>query len=194
MTISRIGSRLSKPSAISRQLSAKKLKADSCKLKAMKGFTLIEVLMAISFLAIGVVGVLRAYSTSVTAMEISQYNIDAACLLKTVMGDVEEKSINSWRGMLAGRSKGAYTASTDIKTGTTCPGKWQWDKEAPRTDLKVIELVAVASATDPEKKPEEIVIYYLDEVKVTVVNPGCSPARRVSVVTYMERYPEDHSV
>ncbi|MFH1189727.1 MAG: prepilin-type N-terminal cleavage/methylation domain-containing protein [Candidatus Omnitrophota bacterium] len=165
---------------------------------AKKGFTLIEVLMAMSLLAIGIVGVLRAYSTSVNAMEIAQYNIDAACLLKAVMGDVEEKAI-SQRDTPAANSKGVCTPSSDIKMGTSRQGRWQWDKEIMTTSLQAVKTVKKESGTTTgtiletaaeaktEENPEKIVVYSLDEVKVTVVNPGRSPARRVSAVTYMER-------
>lgn len=185
MTILKTGS---KP--LSFQLSAfsfqqKKLIADSCKLTATKGFTLIEVLMAVSLLAVGMVGVLRAYSTSVTAMEIAQYNIDAACLLKAVMGEVEEKSIAA--GTAAGITEEAQRVPSDIKIDTTRSGRWQWDKEVLGTGFKVVKTTA-APGSDPKEKEDEDeeTLYSLSEVKVTVVNPGRNPARRVSVVTYME--------
>jgi prepilin-type N-terminal cleavage/methylation domain-containing protein len=178
--------------------------------RAAKGFTLIEVLMAISLLAVGMVGVLRAYSTSVNAMEIAQYNIDASCLLKAVMGNIEEKSIDS-RGTPAGSSEESLGSSSDIKIDTTRAGRWQWEKEVLGTSLEVVKTVnevsttaasgasagtaAVMAAwagpapdtgTDTEKKQEKIKVYSLNEVKITEVNPGRSPARKVSLVTYME--------
>jgi len=55
-----------------------------------KGLTLIEVLLAVSILAIGIVGVLRAYATSVVTLEVGQYNIDAVGLLKQKMADIEQ--------------------------------------------------------------------------------------------------------
>lgn len=165
------------------------------------GFTFIEVLLAISILSIGMVGVLRAYSTSVNAMEIAQYNIDAACLLEAVMGGVEEQFI-SQRGLPEGRSEAVSGAYSDIKIDTTRPGRWQWDIEVRTTGLQAFKTIATAAlpvsasapAPAPETKSEPVVIYSLDEVKVTTVNPGCIPARRVSVVTYMEKYAESGSV
>ncbi|MBU0895203.1 MAG: prepilin-type N-terminal cleavage/methylation domain-containing protein [Candidatus Omnitrophica bacterium] len=160
-------------------------------LHAAKGFTFIEILMAVSLLAVGMVGVLRAYSTSVNAMEIAQYNTDAACLLKAVMGSVEEDYI-SQRDMPVGRSEEVYSSSSGIKMDTTRSGRWQWDKEVLATGLQAVKVVGPVTALDDN--PETIVIYSLNEVKVTVVNPGRSPARRVNAVTYMESYPEDDSV
>jgi len=52
--------------------------------------TLIEVLLAVSILAVGIIGVLRAYTGSITALEAGQYNIDAIGLMKQKMADIEQ--------------------------------------------------------------------------------------------------------
>lgn len=55
-----------------------------------KGLTLIEVLLAVSILAFGIIGVLRAYAVSIATLEIGQYNIDAVSLMKQKMVDTEK--------------------------------------------------------------------------------------------------------
>jgi prepilin-type N-terminal cleavage/methylation domain-containing protein len=152
-----------------------------CPLK--RGFTLIEVLMAISILCIGIVGVLRAYSTSVNAIERTQYNIDAGCLLKAVMGSIEEKAITG-KGTSPGESTGELASSSDIKIDATQPGRWQWSEEVRDAGLEA-KAPGKASASG-EKKPDEEAKYSLNEVKLTVVNHERVPSNKVSVMTYME--------
>ena len=59
-------------------------------LTTKKGLTLIEVMLAVSVLSIGIVGVLRAYASSIATLETGQYNIDAVNLLKQKMADVQQ--------------------------------------------------------------------------------------------------------
>ena len=75
-----------------------------------KGFTLIEVLLAVSILAIGLVGILRAYATSTSAMEKSQYDMDAVFLLKTAMGQMEEKALTEGN-IVPGVSDGVFASA-----------------------------------------------------------------------------------
>ncbi len=168
---------------------------------ARSGFTLIEVLMAVSILAIGTVGVLRAYSSAITAMEIAQYNADALCLLEGTMGDVRETSI-AQKGTKAGTSSGEFASSGAVKIDTTRSGKWLWDKEISDTGLKVEAPKEAASKTaegeaasasatdgktDSEEKGKEGPVYSLNKVKITVANPErLRPSRKVSLVTYTE--------
>lgn len=82
------GQRIENPtglSAIRYPLSANKRYT----LNAKKGLTLIEVLLAVSILAMGITGVLRGYASSIATLEVAQYNIDAVNLLKEKMADVE---------------------------------------------------------------------------------------------------------
>ena len=55
----------------------------------LKGLSLIEVLLAVSILAMGITGVLRGYASSIATLEVAQYNIDAVNLLREKMADVE---------------------------------------------------------------------------------------------------------
>ncbi len=169
-----------------------------------RGFTLLEALMAISILAVGTVSVLGAYSTSVNAIERAQYNIDAACLLKAVMGGIEEKAIRE-KGTTPGESSGELASSDDVKIDTTQSDRWQWTEEVRASGLETGKPEKTSGSSE-EKKPEETVTtptetgttataaaaetkkapYSLNEVKLTVVNYERKPSNKFSAVTYME--------
>ena len=77
----------------------------TCDLK--KGFTLIELMLAITILSVGMVGVLRAYSVSVSALEAGQESIEAVYLLKEKMAQVE-KDASEEGGIPPGRWDGEF--------------------------------------------------------------------------------------
>ena len=58
------------------------------------GMTLIEVMLAVTVLSMGIVGVLRAYAGSVATLEGGQFNIDAVNLLKQKMSEVREEILD----------------------------------------------------------------------------------------------------
>lgn len=87
--------------------SKKDLSATRYTLHAKKGFTLIEVLLAVSILAIGIVGVLRSYSMSISALKIYRGNIDAVCLLKEKMVEIEQEAVKE-NGLLPCASGGKF--------------------------------------------------------------------------------------
>ena len=125
-----------------------------------RGFTLVEVMLTIAILGIGIIGILRAYSAAITALEVSQYSMDAAGLLKERVAEFEQKCIEE-DGLLPGIDKGEFE---DRYKG------FKWESEVNTLDLVV------------EKDLKE----YLNEVKITVVNGQVKPVRRFSLVTTME--------
>ena len=135
------------------------------------GFTLIEVLLTITILAIGMIGVLRAYSTMINAMEAAQYNIDAACLLKAKMGEIEEDAITA-RGTLPCVKSGSIADDRNIRADSNYPNNWEWTEIAAQAKIAAIE---------SKKEPE----YYLNEINLTVVNASRNPAKNVGLTTYM---------
>ena len=72
-----------------------------------KGFTLVEVLLAVSILSIGIVGVLRGYATSINALGIAQESANAVCLLKEKMLEIEQIALEQ-KGIETGRSSGEF--------------------------------------------------------------------------------------
>ena len=149
-----------------------------------KGFTLIEVLVAVSILAIGLVGILRAYSTATTTMERAQYDMDAVYLLKIGMGQIEEKALTEGE-IVPGVSSGEFTAAERVPLGLKRSGMWLWNKDLQKMDLpskkSKQDLGNQKTGSDTEKKPE----FCLNKLKFTVANPGRSPLREVSLETYV---------
>jgi hypothetical protein len=114
-------------------------------------------------------------------MENAQYGIDAAYVLKTVMGDIEEKSITQ-KGTSPGAFSGEILLPSEVNNGKIRLDRWRWSENVQQTDLKV-EVEKDDSTAEESAKDAG---YSLNEVNLTVVNPLRSPARNVSLVTYME--------
>ena len=131
-----------------------------CSLSPERGFTLVEVMLAVTILAFGIVGVLRGYTTSVGALEASQKAIEAVCSLKEKMADFEKEAIEEG-GLLVGADSG--------ELDTAYGSGWRWESEVSALDFDIEELKDI-----------------LNQVKITVVNEQFKPVRRFSLVTYEE--------
>jgi len=129
-----------------------------------KGFTLVEVLLAVSILALGMVGVLRAYAAVVTGLEAAGYSLDALCLLKEKMADIKREAIE----------EGGVQPDSDGGRFSDGYENFIWSKDIRTTELRLIDY----------KVPEAEGEVFLDEVEVTVANENTRPARRFSLVTY----------
>ncbi|MBN2453426.1 MAG: prepilin-type N-terminal cleavage/methylation domain-containing protein [Candidatus Omnitrophica bacterium] len=168
------------------------------------GFTLIEVLVAVSALAIGTVAITRVYSASLNAMETAQYNIDAVSLLKAAMGQAEEKAIADG-GTSEGSASGEFASIDGMKVDMGRSDSWQWSREIKASGLQV----TVKKESAPDESSEDGASgdsasgsaaedstgdsataaeeeYALNEVVITVVNPWLNPAKKLSLTTYME--------
>jgi len=127
------------------------------------GFTLIEAMLTVTILAIGIVGVIRAYTTALDGIKAAECGIEEACLLKEKMAEIKEK----------------YIINPIISQGTETGefideyADYSWEK-----DIVVAEF-------DIEKLKEPLK-GFLSKVKVTVTNDQIIPHRRFSVATYME--------
>jgi len=132
------------------------------------GFTLIEVMLAVAILAIGIVGVMRAYTSALEGLKAAECSIEEACLLKDRMAEVEEKAIEA-EGVLAGSESGVFA-------NEYADYRWEEDITAAQFDIEDLK---------------ESLQGFLSEVKVTVTNDRITPTRRFSVVTYMESYVEE---
>ncbi|MFH1199365.1 MAG: type II secretion system protein [Candidatus Omnitrophota bacterium] len=73
------------------------------------GFTLIEVLLAVAIFSIGIAGILVSYVHLLDALRLSQETICANYLLKEVMIQVEEESLEG-PGLLEGVKEGNFGA------------------------------------------------------------------------------------
>ena len=151
-----------------------------------KGFTLIEVLVAVSILAVGLVGVLRAYATSASVMERAQYDMDAVFLLKTAMGQIEEKAMTE-KKMVPGTTNGAFATINEAGLDRTRSDRWLWSQEVQKMDLPS-EKVKRDSLNNEKKsvmKKEKETDFFLNKLKLSIVNFSRTPLREVSLETYV---------
>jgi prepilin-type N-terminal cleavage/methylation domain-containing protein len=82
-----------------------------------RGFTLIEVLLAVIILGLGIVGIMRSYAVAARALSISGAKIEALCLAKEAFARLEQPSLPD-----TGLPPGNYIQTA---TGTFMPGsKW----------------------------------------------------------------------
>lgn len=131
--------------------------------KAKSGFTLIEVMLTVTILVIGIIGVIRAYTTAIDALKAAECGVEEACLLKEKMAEVKEKYIENYvisEGMESGEFVDEYAG-------------YSWEKDITVAKFDIENL----------KEPLE---GFLSKVKLTVTNDLIIPPRRFSVVTYME--------
>jgi len=101
-----------------------------------KGLTLVEVMLAVSILAIGLVGVLQAYAGSITTLEIGQYSIDANRLLRQKISELQREFVEQGDVTL-----GAASGEFD---GDWSDFLWRW--EVLPTDIDDLnELIVIVS-------------------------------------------------
>ncbi len=92
------------------------------------GFTLIEAMLTVVVLAVGLIGILRAYQTSLSALGAGQENIAAFCLLGEKMSEVEQQAKEE-KGLSAGTSRGEFKDTFE---------NYEWEmeiKSGPIADL-----------------------------------------------------------
>ena len=101
-------------------------------------FTLVEVLLAVSILAFGMVGVIAAYIKSSDTLRIAQDNVEAYSLLKEKMSEFEltVHTSDDVRGLMG-------TEEGDFRTGYRRQYSWKRDVEAGPTDRLVKTVVTV---------------------------------------------------
>ena len=127
------------------------------------GFTLVEVVLAVAILAFGIVGVLRAYGTSVRVLSAEQDAVDEVFLLGQRMGEVELVSLTK-DGLMPGTVSGVFSS------GFNGVG-WR------------VEVVPVMVISDESGVPEESGFC---RVTVTVLGREGDNSRKFSLSTYMD--------
>ena len=108
-----------------------------------RGFTLIEIMLAITILTIGIIGVLRAYIISVNTLEAGQNSIDAVCLLKEKMAEIEQVVMEEG-GISPGTSSGKFEDEFE---------GFRWELEVKPGPIKSLNEVAlvVSHVNQPRK-------------------------------------------
>ena len=120
------------------------------------GFTLIEVMLTVTVLAVAVVGILRGYAVSVNALEASQYSIDMTSVLKERLAALEEKDI----------TEGPLSAGAESGNAAGFYGVFSWEER--------IEPFIVRDE------------YYLNKVTVCVTSGKIKPSGAATLQTYMK--------
>ena len=146
--------------------------------RATRGFTLIEVLLAVVILAFGMIGVVRAYAILMSGIERAHFAADAACILKEKMGDIEKEAIEK-RGIPPGTKSGSV-----YEDGAP----FGWEMEATEVKIGSDKDKKGKIGTEKDKEgnigPEES----LTKVRLTVTGGGSSSPRRLSLYTYEASY------
>ena len=144
----------------------------------IRGFTLIEVMLTVTILAVGIIGVIRAYAAMVNTLEAADSSIGAVCLLKDRIFEIEKRAleeVNLSSGGGSGEFKGGY-------------GAFKWNAEVTTVDSSLE--TEEESVEEAEEETEEGPIMYLHEVKITVSDEEIDPVRRLSLSGYVEGYAE----
>ena len=147
--------------------------------RRVDGFTLIEVLVAVMILSIGIIGVIRAYVTLMSGIEVSRFTVEASYLLKEKAVEVEEEAIENFGApsmVKSGAFSGEYamyrweTEASEVKIESAKP------KEEPKGELK----------ENTKEEPQET----LSKVRISVMKGGQRSSKKLSLYTYLENYSE----
>lgn len=114
-----------------------------------RGFTLIEVMLAVSILAIGIIGVLRAYSTAVNALGVGQENIDAVCLLKEKMSEIERLVLEG-EGISPGTSSGRFEGELE---------SFEWESVVKQSSVEDLNEVVITVSNKAKPRKFSLVTY-----------------------------------
>lgn len=118
-----------------------------------KGFTLVEVLVAVVIFAVGIVAVSRAYVTSVGALGIGRESAQALCLLKQKMSELEFSAIED-DGLATGVSSGVFDGDD---------AAYEWIYEVKSAGSKLNELGLEVRKTGSQRR--FTLATYVDEKK-----------------------------
>ncbi|MFA5143632.1 MAG: prepilin-type N-terminal cleavage/methylation domain-containing protein [Candidatus Omnitrophota bacterium] len=140
------------------------------------GFTLVEVLVAVTILAVGMVGVISAYISLMNGITASGFTVDSVYLLKDRMADIEKEAIENLgpssgvRNGLFGEDYPAYRWKTEVSDVM---------KEADKSEKK-------AGVKGAENEIKET----LCQISVVVSSGAAPSARNLSLYTYLGKYAE----
>ncbi len=125
----------------------------NAKFKSLSAFTLIEVILAVSILAFGLIGVVKAYIVSVDALEVSQYIIDTTYLLNEKLAEIEQEIIEEPQYFLdnsEGKFEGGYRNFKWVVTVS----------DSVNEDLKEVKITVFSEQIQPGR--EESLVCYVE--------------------------------
>ena len=138
------------------------------------GFTLIELMIAVTILAFGLVGVIRAYVVMIDVLENADYRLEAVSVLENKMAELEMKAIEAG----------------NVPAGTTGGKLKMWGTNyAWNMDVQVVD--SMLPSQEEEDSPIESPDVYLNNAKVTIVNQSANPPKKFSLAGYVEGYVEE---
>jgi len=137
-----------------------------------KGFTLVEMMIAVSILAIGIVLVLRSLLNTLSVLDTVQNRVSAICFLEGKMNALEQTAIEE-KGVEAGEGE---------------PEKAQIGnrKAVFKVDIKEVESGSEGTDAKEEKEKQKLMkIALIDEVKMNVSWEEGEVSKDETLVTYM---------
>ncbi|MDD5136192.1 MAG: prepilin-type N-terminal cleavage/methylation domain-containing protein [Candidatus Omnitrophica bacterium] len=141
-----------------------------------RAFTLVEVLVAVLILAVGMMGVIRAYITLANGIIASGFTVDASYLLKDKMADLEKEAIENL-GLPPGSRGGVFADDYS---------HFSW-----KADTSDVMIESDKDKPESKKiKPKKLMKESLTQTAISVMTGGAKSARSLSLYTYLEKYTE----
>jgi prepilin-type N-terminal cleavage/methylation domain-containing protein len=144
-----------------------------------RAFTLIEALVAVTILAVGMVGVIRAYIVLINSIEASRFMVEASYLLKDRIALAEQAAIEPG-GIAPGLKRGMFTG--DYKA-------LSWEEEVSEITITgdSPKDARQAEGHDVSREDEEREVV-LSDIRISIIGPGpAESARKLSLYTYLEK-------
>lgn len=121
-----------------------------------RGFTLIEVLLAVVVLGFGIVGIMRSYAVAARALSISGAKVESFCLAQEAFASLEQPALPNTGPATDPRLPPASSIQT--ATGTFIPGS-KWILKIDITDDNNCRKVTVEVAQKPKSLSGSIRLY-----------------------------------
>ncbi|MFC1807844.1 prepilin-type N-terminal cleavage/methylation domain-containing protein [Candidatus Omnitrophota bacterium] len=128
-----------------------------------RSFTLIELMLAVTILAFGLVGIIQSYSAMITGLTIAQKSLDTVCILKEALAEVQ--------------SKAAQNGGTTLQIAQK---KWSREFKGFVSKVKVSDASFYINFPEEDKDP----VRYLNKIEAFAFNEDVKPPRKFGIVTY----------
>ena len=128
---------------------------DTSLLFKVSGFSLLEVLLAMSILSFGLAGVIQAFSKSLEVLEVGQYSIDTTQLLRMKMAEIEQDILENSK--LTGLSSGQFDGDfSDFKWNVSVAPVVIEDREG-------LNIVTLSVSHKNISRVQSLVMYYVEK-------------------------------
>ncbi len=147
--------------------------------KPKAAFTLVELLVAVAILAIGLIGILRAYVVLINGLEAAKYGMETALLAEEKMIDLEKYMLENG-DIAAGASGGRF--ETEL-------GLFEWELQVDAMEIETAETdeAAETGETAETDEPEDGPKGSLSRILLNVrTQTNIKPPRKVTLAAYVE--------